>query len=151
MRSPDLNVVFDADSDGGLAGVLKGESSLDEAIVATFSAGLDLLPAGRLDTNPHRLVGNGHFKGLLRDLLKRYHYIVIDTPPILSAAESLVMAKAADATLVCAMRNTSRVDQVRRAYSKLAQAGANPVGVVLNGVPVKRYEYSYGKYGYARN
>lgn len=149
MRSPDLHVVFDADSEGGLAGLLKGDVTIDQAIVATFSAGLDLLPAGRLHANPHRLVGDGHFKGLLRDLLKRYHYIVIDTPPILSAAESLVMAKAADATLVCAMRNTSRVDQVRRAYSKLTQAGANPVGVVLNGVPTKRYEYAYGKYGYA--
>jgi Mrp family chromosome partitioning ATPase len=48
------------------------------------------------------------------------------------------------------MRNYSRAEQVREAYDRLASADAKPIGVVLNGVPVHRYSYAYGRYGYSR-
>jgi hypothetical protein len=47
------------------------------------------------------------------------------------------------------MRDVSRVDQVKAAFSKLEASGANPVGLVLNGVPMRQYAYYYGGYGYA--
>jgi hypothetical protein len=77
-----------------------------------------------------------------------YRYVVIDTPPVLAASEALVLAKNADASLICAMRDSSRVDQIRRTYDRLLGAEANPVGVVLNGIPARRYAYRYGAYGY---
>jgi hypothetical protein len=58
------------------------------------------------------------------------------------------LAKNADASLICAMRDVSRVDQVRRTYDRLLGAEANPVGVVLNGIPTRNYAYRYGGYGY---
>ena len=75
-----------------------------------------------------------------------YRYIVIDTPPILPASESLVLARAADVCLVCAMRDVSRIDRLRRSSERLVAAGAHPVGVVLNGVPTHEYAYHYGSY-----
>ena len=48
-----------------------------------------------------------------------------------------------------ALADVSRVDQVKAAFTKLEAAGANPVGMVLNGVPVRQYAYYYGGYGYA--
>lgn len=148
MRAPDLHIVFDTGDDVGLADVLEEKCTPEEAIVPTFSENLDLLPAGQLKSSPHRLVGNGVLASLITKLKEQYSYIVIDTPPILSAAEALVMAKAADVSLVCAMRNVSRVDQVRNAFDRLTKADARPVGIVLNGVPVRRYAYAYGKYSY---
>jgi Mrp family chromosome partitioning ATPase len=72
--------------------------------------------------------------------------IVIDTPPVLAAGEALAFASAADATIICTMQNRSCRDQVLQAFEKLYLAGANPLGTVLNGVPMSRYSYSYAGY-----
>jgi tyrosine-protein kinase Etk/Wzc len=87
-------------------------------------------------------------RALLAKIPSSYRYVVIDTPPVLAASESMVLSRAADATLICAMKDISRVDQVARTYERLLAAGSNPVGTVLNGVPTKQYAYRYGAYGY---
>ena len=150
MRAPNIGQIFDIPNEIGLADVLAKECSLDDAIHTEYNELLHLLPAGELKASPHKLVGDETFSDILTELKKRYRYIIIDTPPILSAGESLVLSAAADAALLCAMRNHSRADQVREAYNRLVKSDANPVGVVLNGVPARRYSYSYGRYGYGR-
>lgn len=150
MRSPDVHNVFHTELEPGLSQLLDGNCSLEDAVITDWSAGLHLLPAGQLHSSPHRLAGSGAFNELMELLRGRYRYIIVDTPPVLPASEALVMAKAADASLVCAMRNYSRLNQIRAVYDRLDAADANPVGVVLNGVPARRYAYSYGKYGYQR-
>jgi polysaccharide biosynthesis transport protein len=146
MRSPDIHRLLQTRQSPGLAEILSHESSVQEGIVTDWSDSVHVLPAGRLAVSPHRLLGNGEWKELLDELRRTYRYIVIDTPPILPASESLVLAKAADACLVCAMRDVSRIDQLRRSSERLVAAGAHPVGVVLNGVPTHEYAYSYGSY-----
>ncbi len=110
-----------------------------------------LLPAGRLDVSPHKLLGNGAWTSLLAQIPACYRYVLIDTPPVLSASEALVLVKAADASLVCVMRDVSRVDQLRRILNRLEAAGSQPVGLVLNGVPAKSYSYRWGEYSYVRS
>lgn len=149
MRSPDLHKVFEIPLEPGLAEILGQECTLEDAIVTSWSDYVHLIPAGRLHTSPHKLLGNGAIKGLLDAIPTTYRYIILDTPPVLAASESLVLAKAADATLICAMRDVSRLDQVRKAYERLVAAGSRPAGTVLNGVPTKRYAYRYGSYAYS--
>lgn len=151
MRSPDIHNIFDVDDAPGLVEVLKGNEVLEEVIVPSWSEHLHILPAGVLETNPHKLVGGNRISALLKEVRKHYRYVVIDTPPLLAASEALLMAKSADASLVCAMRNYSRMDQVRAAYTRLENADASPVGVILSGVPTKKYAYYYGKYSYAQS
>jgi polysaccharide biosynthesis transport protein len=146
MRSPDVHRVFGVAQEPGLAEVLNAECPLADAIVPTHSEHVHLLPAGHLKTSPHRLLGNGSWKSLLEQIPESYRYVIIDTPPVLAASEALVLAKAADATLLCVMRDVSRGDQVRKASERLVTAGGNPVGMVLSGVPTSRYTYSYGSY-----
>ena len=146
MRSPDVHHVFGVPQEPGLAEVLSDQCPLGDAIVTTHSEHVHLLPAGRLKVSPHRLLGNGAWKSLLEQIPATYRYVIIDTPPVLAASEALVLAKAADATLVCVMRDVSRADQVRKASERLLTAGGRPIGTVLSGVPTKRYAYRYGTY-----
>ncbi len=94
------------------------------------------------------LLGTGAFTTLLKQLRADYRYIVIDTPPVLAASESLALAKAADGVLICTLRELSRTTQVRMTYERLESAGAKVIGVVLSGVPTRSYAYKYGAYGY---
>lgn len=151
MRSPDVHNVFDVPNEPGLAQVLSHECTIDEAIITSWSNYVHIMPAGVLRTSPHKLLGDGAIKNFMAEVSSRYKHVIIDTSPILSASESLVLAKAADATLLCAMRDVSRVDQVQKAYERLLNIGARPLGTVLNGVPTNRYAYLYGVYAYARD
>ncbi|HUT90269.1 MAG TPA: polysaccharide biosynthesis tyrosine autokinase [Thermoguttaceae bacterium] len=150
MRSPDVHKVLETRLGPGLAEVLNGECTLEEAIITDWSSRVHILPAGKLRGSPHKLLGNGALKSLLETVRSSYRHVVIDTPPILAAGEALVFARAADASLICAMRDVSRMDQINTAHDRLKGAGGNPVGVVLNGVPTKQYAYRYGTYDYHR-
>ena len=57
-------------------------------------------------------------------------------------------ASMCDGTLLSAMRGRSREDQVQLAHRRLQSAGGHPLGAVLNAVPTRSYEFTYGKYGY---
>lgn len=150
MRAPNICQIFDISNEHGLADVLARQCEPEDVIHTEYSELLHLLPAGELKASPHKLVGDESFRDVIAHLRQEYRYIIVDTPPVLSAGESLVLSSATDATLLCAMRNRSRTEQVREAYNRLVNADANPIGVVLNGVPVHRYSYAYGKYGYGR-
>lgn len=144
LRAPDLHRVFDSPQSPGLAEVLAGTCSADEAVVETDVPGLMILPAGDARISPHRLMNNGELKQLIAELRERYHHIVIDTPPVLIASESLVLNKMSDAVVVCAMRDLTRSTQVREACKRLSVAGCYTAGGVLNGVPTHRFRYAYG-------
>ena len=151
LRAPDVHHIFEISNDVGLAAVLDRRATLDEAIITDWSENIHLLPAGRLRKSPHKLVSVVTLKKLLDELRGRYRYIIIDTPPILSASEALMLAKVADGTVLSTRRNVSRENQVRVAYERLLNAGAHPVGAVFNGVPTRSYAQTYGNYDYTRS
>jgi capsular exopolysaccharide synthesis family protein len=150
MRAPDMHRLFDVPLEPGLTKVLEGACSIEEAIVQVGESNLYVLPAGLLRTNPHYLFGNGSRESLRAAIPDRFRYVIIDTPPILAASEALMLAAMADASVVCALRDVSRIDQVRKAYDRLQATGGNPVGLVLNGVPTRSYTHRYGSYGYSQ-
>lgn len=146
MRDPDVHKLLGASLEPGLAEILGQGCSVRETIAAASDAPLDVLPAGRLPTSPHRLFRDGALESLLDEIRSSYRYIVIDTPPVLGASEALLLARAADACLFCAMWDTSRMDQVHTACRRLVTADVRSLGIVLNGVPARRYAYRYGNY-----
>ena len=78
-----------------------------------------------------------------------YKYVIIDTAPVLSASETLAVSAAVDATLVCVLRDVSRMENVSRTTLRLEAAGANIAGTVFSGVAASRYAERYGDYHYA--
>ncbi len=149
LRSPDVHQVLGITRRPGLAELLAHECPIDDGAIRSWNSRVDVLPAGKLGRSPHRLLGNGAFGELLEEFRRRYRFILIDTPPVLAASEAVILTRAADACLLCTMRDISRVEQVREAGLRLTAAGAEPVGVVLNGVPTRQYGYYYGRYAYS--
>jgi capsular exopolysaccharide synthesis family protein len=148
MRSPDIHKVFDVELSPGLAEVLAGTCQLEEAIETNFNEKLHILTAGQLRTSPHRLVGRGEFGLILKKLSESYRHIIVDTPPVLPASEALVLARSADAAVLCMRRDYSRMSQSQEAASRMLNAGVRTVGAVLVGIPLQQYAYKYGRYLY---
>ncbi len=151
LRSPDQHELFGLDSTPGLCNLLAGKATFDECVNTSLGDLVHVLPAGRLDANPHNLLTKKNVEKLFAEARQRYQYIVVDTAPVLPAAESLSVTAAADGTLLCAMRDVSRTDHVRRTQRRLEAAGANVLGTVFSGVPSREYAYRYGDYRYARD
>jgi capsular exopolysaccharide synthesis family protein len=148
MRSPDIHRIFEVDCGPGLSEVLAGTCRLEDAIETDFSERLHLITAGHLTVSPHQLVASGGFSELIEKLRGMYEHIIIDTPPILPASEALVMARAADAAILCVRRDYSRFDQVTETHNRLVASGVRVAGAVLSGVPTQHYAYRYGSYYY---
>lgn len=150
LRSPDQHHLFGLEMGLGLTGVLAGRTKLDAAIDRSLGGLVHILPAGYLDASPHRLLS----PSALRDLIDfaqnelGYRYIVFDTAPVLSAGETLAVTAEVDATLVCVMRDVSRVANLERTVKRLETTGAALAGMVFNGTPARAYAYRYGDYRY---
>jgi tyrosine-protein kinase Etk/Wzc len=94
-------------------------------------------------------MGGGDFDTILQRLKANYRHIIIDTPPILPASESLVFARAADTAILCMRRDFSRLDQSQSAFNRMTSAGVHVSGAVLNGIPTRQYAYHYGSYEFS--
>lgn len=126
---------------------MRGECTLEQSIFDGWGQHLHILPAGKLrDSSPHVLLSGRRFERVIAALRKRYVRIIIDSPPILTASESLVVCKAADAALLCTLRDHSRSSQIKQACERLSLAGVQVTGAVLNGTPTRSYVYQYGTY-----
>lgn len=151
MRNPGIHELFDLPISPGLTELLdageNGNGLLDSVIVRDRLDLVEILPAGKLGKHPHVLLRPGRFEMLLDTLRRSYRYIIIDTPPVMSAGEALSLCRAADGTLISVRRDWSRQAQVQLAYDRVLATGGNPIGVVLNGVPRRRYTSTYGYYG----
>ena len=150
MRAPDLHVICGVPQQPGLAEVLSGYCSLDDAIGAHETERVHFLPAGRLEVNPHSLLKDDAFSSLLSLVRPKYQYVVIDAPPVLGASEALIIAASADGALLCTMRDISRGHQLRATCERLVGAGASLLGVVFNGIPAQSWVYKYGGYAYVQ-
>jgi polysaccharide biosynthesis transport protein len=148
LRSPDQHDIFGLEMGPGLVKVLSGEVSFDAAVDRSLGSLVHVLPAGRMTQSPHRLLNASALRDLLDQALSQYAYVVVDTAPVLAAGETLAVASETDATLICVMRDVSRIDTALRCSRRLEAAGANLVGTVFSGVPSSQYAYRYGDYRY---
>jgi len=143
-----MHTVFEVPREPGLTEVLSGTARLEETICVTRVEGVDVLPAGVLRGNPHPLFANGRWEHLLAQISAEYRYVIIDTPPVLAASEALVLARGADAVLMCALRDVTRLPQLQKATDRVVATGAKVAGLILNGIPASHYASRYGTYSY---
>ncbi len=149
LRYPDQHEIFGLDIGPGLSAVLSKQVTLEDAIDKSLGDLIHVLPAGRLDRSPHRLISQASMRDFVDEALGSYSFVVIDTAPVLAASESLAVASSVDSTLLCVMRDVSRMDSVTRSMRRLEAAGANIAGTVFSGVTASQYAYRYGNYHYA--
>jgi succinoglycan biosynthesis transport protein ExoP len=77
-----------------------------------------------------------------------YTHVVIDSPPVLSVTDGVILARQADAVVLVVRHGKSNKNVVRRARDLLIRSGAPITGLVLNAVDLNSPDY-YGYYGYS--
>lgn len=155
MRRPRLHQVFDAPIGKeavGLAGVLSGRCTLDEAILTKnedLPDNFHLLLCGEIPQNPAELLDSPQTRKLLAELAERYDLVVLDSPPVLPVTDPLILARLADGLIVVARCQATTRAELQRSLSLLRQGDNNLLGVILNEVDTRREEAGYGVGYYA--
>ena len=149
LRRPNVHHRFGLNGRVGLSTVLSGAVTFDEAIMRVPEVpNLDILCSGPVPPFPTEMLSSGAMQDLLRSCEDRYTHIVIDTPPILSVTDGVILARGADAVILVVRYGKSSRNVVRRSRELLVRSGAPLTGVVLNSVDITAPEY-YGYYGYS--
>lgn len=149
LRRPNVHHRFGLTGKVGLSTVLTGSVSLQEAIQNVPEVpNLDILPSGPVPPFPTEMLSSDTMHELLARCATMYSHIVLDSPPILSVTDGVILARQADAVALVVRHGKSSRHIVRRGRDLLARAGAPVTGVILNAVDINSPEY-YGYYGYS--
>ncbi len=149
LRRPNVHHRFGLNGKTGLTTVLTGTTTLEEAVQNVPEIpNLDILPSGPVPPFPTEMLGSEAMDALLKHSGEIYDHIVIDSPPILSVTDGVLLARQSDAVVLVVRHGKSSKHVVRRARDLLLRSGAPVTGIVLNAVDLNSPEY-YGYYGYS--
>jgi capsular exopolysaccharide synthesis family protein len=134
LRSPSLEMtIFGSKDRRGLADVLDGSTRLSHAIVQTSSDGLDLLPAGKVLLNASELLTRKGIRTILNTARERYDCIVIDSAPVQSVSDAMLLAEAVDTVCLVVRYATTPRKAAMRAIHLFQDRGTPVEGIVFNG------------------
>ena len=152
LRHPMLHTVFKHKKKPGLSDLIISSSSPEEAIFASGLDGLFCLPCGTIPPSPADLLTLNAFRALLKRFTSEYDCVVIDTPPVLVAADSPIIGALVDATIMVVRSGRTALEALDHARAAMLGGGAHLSGLVLNDVNRQgrygRYYYYYYKYHY---
>lgn len=146
LRKGHLNQYFGVDRKGGLSELTTGTVSLDAAIRRQLLPNLDFIPTGVLPPNPAELVVSSSFSSLLQSLYNKYDLILIDSAPVLVAADTSSVSLQAGTVLLVARAEQTQLGELHESARRLAHTGKTVSGVIFNALDVSRRHY--GRYGY---
>lgn len=149
MRIPRLHSIFSLDQEGGLVNSLS-EGTINGCLQNTQLPGLKVLTSGGTPPNPAELLSSPNLPKLIDQLAETVDIVLIDTPPVLSAADASIIAPAVDGVLLVLRAGYSESRTTQMTVEALRQVKANVVGVVLNAVPDRNEGY-YRYYRKARS
>lgn len=142
LHRPRQHKMFGVSNSVGLANVMVGEVSVEDAVVATDISNLDFLPSGRLTGGVYGLLDNRRLKEVIDELKQSYDMVFFDAPPIIGVSDTALLAREMDGVLLVIQHRKYPRAVSGRARDMLRHAGANLVGVVLNNINVSR-DYSF--------
>jgi capsular exopolysaccharide synthesis family protein len=143
LRRPVIHKLFQMDRGPGLTDYLEGKVALERAIKRIGDTNLYVMPAGEAVTNPLELLNLPEAKQLLDRLPGVFNWVVLDSPPLLFAADGNLLATLCDAAILVVRIGATTSDSIARVMQSLCEN--NVIGLIVNGA--RRGEL-YSKYTY---
>lgn len=146
LRRPSAHRMFDRPLSPGLAEFLRGLVPLDETITATRVENLWFIPAGKPHPDAIINLAQGGMEEPMQTLRKQFDFLVVDSGPILTDADVLVIGRLCDGMIMSVLRDVSRLPWVYEACERIRMVDIPLIGTVLNGVSFGKYRPYYSSY-----
>lgn len=145
IRLPSVGKAFRAEGAPGVTDLLLGHAEYEQILRRDHLTGLDYIPAGAAEVHSLGLFMSEAMAMLIERVRRDYDLVVLDAPPALAMADARVVARLADATLLCVKWRDTPRSVVRNSLALLEDAKARVVGVALTQVDARTHRRS----GYA--
>jgi tyrosine-protein kinase Etk/Wzc len=152
LRKGYLHQYFGLERGPGFAELLDERADAERIVYRGLVPNLDFLSTGELPPAPTALLQHARTGGLLAQLRGQYDLVIIDSAPLLAAADATWLDTHADATLLVARAGVTRAGELTESAKRLTQQADRTVGVVLNGLDprsgVSAFGSKFGGYRY---
>lgn len=138
LRRRGVNRLIAEEKPAGLIEVLRGQATLDEALVRDAATGAWLLPIGSRRIEPGDHFGGEPMRALIAALRARFATVILDTAPVLPIADARTLSTMADAVLFVVRWRKTADHAVTSALRLLPRGRAHLAGVVLSQLDARK-------------
>jgi capsular exopolysaccharide synthesis family protein len=149
MRKPRVHKLLQLTKSEGLSTLLTNGGELEKFISRSPVPHMSILPCGYVPPNPSELISSDSMKEVLRGLAEQFDYVIIDSPPLFSVSDPIILSTLVDGVILVVRSGHTRSELVRRACQDLSSVGARLLGVTLNNLDIRKDGYDY--YRHYRN
>jgi capsular exopolysaccharide synthesis family protein len=132
LRRGSLHKLFKLPRGPGLTHALASGSDLESVVRETSTPNLSVVTTGVQPPNPSELLGSQRLRDLLIQAQEQYDLVIIDTPPVLAAADASVIASMVDGVILLVRMGSTSKRAAKAAQERLRLVGARVLGSVLN-------------------
>ena len=158
MRLSVMNAHYDIQLSGsgaGLAHLLSGQCTLEDAMYQTNLPNVYLIPIGTDVQAPLSLIATPEFENLVRAVGETFDLVIIDAPPVGLVIDAAEIARSCDGSVLVLEYSKTHRRALQEAKQQMERTGTPILGCILNKVAMDRLStkkyYSYGgKYGYGK-
>lgn len=151
LRKPKQHKNFNVSNKLGLSNLMKNLDSFNVFEDTYFQKFKDnkhegklyLLTAGSKVPNPGELFSSETFEKLIKELRKRFKYIIIDCPPINAVADAIPISRVCDGTVFVVSAKDTDKHEAKNALEELQRNGAHILGSVLTMSESEGNTYGY--------
>ncbi|MBF2066324.1 MAG: polysaccharide biosynthesis tyrosine autokinase [Calothrix sp. C42_A2020_038] len=145
MRRPVQHHIWNLTNAVGLSNLIVDQHPIN-AVVKEIMPYLFVLPSGVVPPNPIALLDSKRMTALVSSFTQEYDFVIFDTPPLAGMADATVLSNLVDGTLLVVRPGVIDYGSANAAKEFLNQSGQNVLGMVINGVNVRREPDSYFYY-----
>lgn len=121
LRRPSQHNYFNINKTPGLTNYLYDDMPLHEAMheYKTSHFSLHVLPAGKLPPNPVQTLTSTSMRELIQVLSQEYDIVILDSPPLISVTDPLLLAAQVDGVLMIIKAGSTPREAASQALGKL--------------------------------
>jgi capsular exopolysaccharide synthesis family protein len=147
LRRPKIHRAFHKTNDIGFYDFIAQEKPVEDLIIKDESK-IDLLLSGNRLNTPHVIFQSHKVNDLIEKLRAEYDYIIIDSPPVLTVTDPMVISSLVDGVVYVVAYNKTRKDHAKLGLKQLKENKANVIGAVLSNIDFKKRSSQFDYYYY---
>jgi len=146
IRNSSLHKKLNVNNKLGLSNYLKGEVDLVGITQPVKNIqGLYAITAGEYDADPVSLLSHERMSYLTTQGATIFDYVIIDAPPVIGFADSLVLSSLSSATLVVAQEDSLDAGTIQHMLKQLSRVKNNVLGFLLVNVKKPKTDAKFYK------
>jgi capsular exopolysaccharide synthesis family protein len=148
LRNASLHGLLGVENRVGLIDYLSRDASVEDLVQVDLRSGAHYILAGKTGPHPSDLLGSVKMRNLLNGLRQAYDLVIVDTPPVLTISDTLVLLRHVDRTMFLVRCEKTRRETALAGIRQAMDAGGQLAGLILSQVDLKKQAQHYGEKGY---